>query len=299
MNTYRVRSMTGYGRAQQDTDRGQFTVEIRTVNNRFLDFNITLPRELGMLETPLRTLIKQKLSRGKIDMRVRFAPNETQQPTVTLNKALAEQYLRQLGELQKIGCSSEIPVQLVASLPGVLETSATEIDEPTMWRHLQSVVDQALESLQHERSREGLAIGQQLDELGAALRERIGELDGRRAAVTEKYRERLLQRLAELLGAAKDQLDPGRLEQEAALMADKADITEEIVRLQAHLERFDQLLCNAGDEAVGKNVDFLVQEFSREINTICSKTRDTDLTSLGLEMKSTVEKIREQIQNVE
>lgn len=299
MSVYRVKSMTGFGRAQRDTSRGQFVVEIRSVNNRFVDVGVALPRELNLLETPLRALVKQRIPRGKVDLRVRFTPNETQLPQVKLNAVMAAQYIEQLRKLQELGASGDVPMQLIASLPGVLDNSAADVDEQLMWRYLQSVVDQAIESLDRERAREGLAIGQQLQELGAELRAEIEEMAGGQDGVVEKFRQRLRQRITELLGEAKDQVDPGRLEQEVALFADRADINEELVRLRAHLDRYDQLLKNEDGNSVGKNVDFLIQEFSREINTICSKTRDSDLTGLALNMKSVVERMREQIQNVE
>jgi uncharacterized protein (TIGR00255 family) len=299
MATYRVNSMTSFGRAQGDTPRGQFVVEVRTVNNRFLDLSVALPRELNVLETALRGMVRQQISRGKVEMRVRYTPNEEQQPHVELNRAMASQYIEQLRRLQELGCEGDVSLGLLAGLPGVLESAPPEVDEQEMWRCLQPVAEQAMEAMQRERSREGLAIGEQLHGLAAALRARIAELDDTRGPVVEKFRDKLLQRIGELMAGAKDQLDPGRIEQEAALLADKADISEEIVRLRAHLDRFGELMSASADEPVGKNVDFLVQEFNREVNTICSKTRDTELTSLGLEMKSLVEKIREQIQNVE
>jgi uncharacterized protein (TIGR00255 family) len=188
---------------------------------------------------------------------------------------------------------------LVAGMPGVLESTGGDADEESQWAVLRPVVEQALSALDAERMREGEAIGRQLAALAAELRVALDALERGRDGIVEKFRERLLARVAELLGEARNQLDPGRLELEVALYADRADISEEIVRLRAHMERHDQLLAAPADESVGKNLDFLVQELNREINTICSKTRDSEQTALGLAMKSIVERIREQVQNVE
>jgi len=180
-----------------------------------------------------------------------------------------------------------------------LDSAGGDADEESQWAALRPVVEQAIDALDAERLREGEAIGRQLADLSAELRAALDALEGGRDGIVEKFRERLLARVAELLGEGRDRLDPGRLELEIALYADRADIAEEIVRLRAHMELYGQLLSAPADEPVGKNIDFLVQELNREINTICSKTRDSDQTALGLAMKSVVERIREQVQNVE
>ena len=299
MTPCQIKSMTGFGRAQRQTAYGQFTVEVRTVNNRYQDISVSLPRELNALEGAVRTLLKERLARGKIDCRVRYTPAAEQQPRVTINQPLALQYIERLRELQEMGVESDIPMQLVTSLPGVVELVPAELDEKQLWEELRAAAEEAVAAVDAEHVREGRALGVQLRELGGRMREARAEVDRLKAAVVERYRERLRARLDELQEEIKVPLDAGRLEMEVALFADKADIAEELVRLEAHLERFDELLRNEDDEPTGRGLDFLVQEFMREINTICSKARDSDLLGPALEMKSIVERIREQIQNIQ
>lgn len=296
---FRLKSMTGYARVQAETALGQILVEVRTVNNRYADITCALPRELAILENAVRAQIKQQVARGKVDVRVRLATHEAGQTAVRLNEPLAAEYIAQIARLREMGVEGELSLAFIAGLPGVLEVGAGDLDEEALWHALQPVLLQALDALDAERRREGAAIGEQLHELGGELEQLIDRVDSNCSVVVQKFRERLLQRIGDLLGEARDQLDPGRLEQEVALFADRADISEEIVRLRSHLARYRQLLAADDGQPVGKNVDFLLQEFNREVNTICSKSRDTELTAIGLEMKSVVERMREQIQNVE
>lgn len=299
MPDFNIQSMTGFGRAQAETAAGQFSVELRTVNNRFQDISVALPRELSLFESSLRNLLKQEIPRGKIDCRVRTTPLETQQPQVRLNMALAREYVEQLKQLQEAGVSGELPVQVLTSLPGVLEVTQSEFDEQAVWQAVEGVARQAVESLKLERAREGQALGEQLHGLMLELAECVGQIERDKDEVVEKYRERLAARVAELEAEIKTKLEPGRLEMEVALFADRSDVTEELVRLRAHLARLDALLINKDGAPAGKNLDFLVQELGREVNTIGSKVRETKITGLTLEMKSLIERIREQVQNIQ
>lgn len=299
MAEFRLQSMTGFGRAQAQTAAGQFTVELQTVNSRFQDFNISLPRELGQFESALRAMIKEKIPRGKIDCRVRYTPGEAGQPQVTINLALARQYVERLAQLQALGATGELSLQALTSLPGVLEIKAAELNEQSILESIQAVAAQALEALQAERRREGQALGEALHEMMLQLRALVEEADKSKDEVVQRYRERLTARVAELEANIKTQLEPGRLEMEVALFADRSDVSEELVRLKTHLERFESLIQNKDGAPAGKNLDFLVQELNREVNTLGSKVRETKVTGLTLEMKSIVERIREQIQNVQ
>jgi uncharacterized protein (TIGR00255 family) len=299
MAWYHIMSMTGFGRAQRETSRGQFTVEVRTVNNRFQDINISLPREFNILEVPMRTLLKQEIPRGKIDCRVWFVPSEQHQPQVQINAGLAGQYVTKLRGLEEVGATGGISMDLLTKLPGVVELLPAEIDEQVMWRYLRGVVEQALDSLNRERVREGNALAEQLIGLGGELRALAARVTDKKDAVLLRFRERLNARLAELEAQTKTPLEPGKLENEVALFADRCDITEELVRLTAHLDRYESMINVDENQPIGKNLDFLVQEFMREINTICSKSRDTEITAPALEMKSIVERIREQVQNIQ
>lgn len=295
----RLKSMTGFGRAQNVSEAGELSVEVRAVNNRFHDLSLALPRDLSALESPVRALLKQRVRRGKIDMRIRYNPAEANQPQVSINLSLAEEYALKLKALARIGGSGELPVQVLTGLPGVMEIMPAEIDEEELWILVRNVIEQALTNFDRERCREGAALGAQMLALTAGLKELHARAEGLKDEVVNRFRERLTSRLAQFEEQLRDKLDPGRLATEVALFAEKADINEELVRLAAHLERFDALLRNEPDDSVGKNLDFLLQEIGREINTICSKSRETQLTSVWLEMKNIAEQLREQIQNIE
>jgi uncharacterized protein (TIGR00255 family) len=187
----------------------------------------------------------------------------------------------------------------LANLPGVIDVAPIEYDQEEAGRELESVARQAIDALEREREREGAALGEQLNGLIRQMDGFVGHVDALKDAVVEKFRRRLSDRVNELQSEIKGPVEPGRVEMEVALYADRCDISEELVRLRAHLERAAALIGASGGEPAGKNLEFLTQELAREVNTICSKSRDTELTGLALEMKSTVEKIREQVQNIE
>lgn len=298
--TSNLKSMTGFGRYQHETSRGLYVVELRSVNNRFLDLSLSLPRELNFLESRLRRLFKGETARGKVDCRVRFTTGPDQQPEVRINRELASRYIEGLRSLQEAGAGGEsIPLNVLTGFPGVVEIVNAEYDEDQLWTELEGAVRPAIEKLNEERAREGQALAVQLRDLGARVTELVEAVDAIKDQVVTRYRERLGARIAELEDDTRGKLDPGRLEVEVALYADRCDLSEELVRLRAHIDRLGTLLANEKGEAVGKSLDFLIQEFGREINTICSKARDTDLTGHALEMKNCVESMREQIQNIQ
>ncbi|MCE5231370.1 YicC family protein [bacterium] len=294
-----LRSMTGFSRARSETPIGQFTVELRSVNNRFHDASISMPRELAALEMKLRALLKSRISRGKIDCRIRCTFADKAQPVVQVNLPLVHSYVEKLQQLRHALGADEVPLELLANMPGVMEVVPAEVDDEALWQALEKAVNDALDAFDLDRAREGAALGEQLVDLGRQMRERLALVDERKGEIVSNQRERLRQRIAELEDETKSKLDPGRLEMEVAMFADRADISEEIVRLGAHLDRYDALLAGSGEESAGRALDFLLQEMGREVNTIMSKSRDTSLTGTGLEMKSILEKIREQIQNIQ
>ena len=297
---YNIKSMTGFGRSQYDTPRGQYVVELRSVNNRFLDLSLSLPREMNFLEANLRRLFKDVIDRGKVDCRVRFTTAPGQQPVVSINQELAARYIEALRGLQAAGAGGDtIPLDVLTGFPGVVEITSAELDDEQLWAELEGALRPAIENLNAERAREGQALAGQLHDLGQRVTELVGCIEAVKDQVVVRYRERLGARIAELEDDTRGKLEPGRLEVEVALYADRCDLSEELVRLRVHLDRLETLLANEKGESVGKNLDFLVQEFGREINTICSKARDTDITGHALEMKNCVESMREQIQNIQ
>lgn len=296
-----LKSMTGFGRAELQTALGHFAVEIKSVNSRFLEARAFLPPSLSGLEYELRALLQKRISRGKVDCRVRFTPASGQVRPAQLNDIVIRDYVEHLKRLAvQLGLPQPgFSLDAVLRLPGAFEAAGDDPDLDPWWEVLRSVVESCLARFDAERGREGSSLGVQMLEELSLLRARRSDVDGSRSSVVEKFRERLLARIAELSCEVRGKLDPGRLELEATLYADRCDISEELVRLDSHLNRLEQLILNPGGGPVGKALDFLIQEILREVNTTSSKLRDLDAVAAVLEMKSSIERLREQIQNLE
>lgn len=293
--------MTGFGRSEAQTPLGHFGVEIKSVNSRFLEAKTFLPPSLSGLEPELRRLLQKRVRRGKVDCRVRYAPSADQARPAQFNEALIRDYARQLNELQREIApeTKNVKMETILRLPGAFEVPSETSDLEGFWGELRPVVEAALEQFDAEREREGQALrGQILDEL-VILRARREEVDAVKSAVVEKFRERLIGRIGELSEEVRGKLDPGRLEVEVALYADRCDISEELVRLEAHLNRLEELVEGRSAKGAGKALDFLLQEILREVNTTSSKLRDLEAVSAVLEMKGAIERVKEQIQNIE
>lgn len=301
MTSSKIRSMTGFGRAEIESPLGRFTAEIKSVNSRFAEIKVYLPPAFGSLEPKLRDLLKKKIRRGKLDCRVRFQPAPGQIPEVRFNETVMADYLAQLRSFQeKHGLKGEpLALDTLLRLPGATEEAAEETDLDQYWGSIEEVARAALAQFQAEREREGAALAEHIREELQILRERRELVDRGKEQVVEKFRERLRARIEELESEIKGKLEPGRLEIETALYADRADIREELVRLEAHLDRLESIVDNEKDEPTGKALEFLLQEILREVNTTASKLRDLELVEHALAMKGAVERIREQIQNLE
>ncbi|MDB4894227.1 MAG: hypothetical protein JWN15_489 [Firmicutes bacterium] len=290
------RSMTGFGRGDATGAAGRIVVEIKAVNHRFSEVVFRMPRQFGALEEQARKLILAAVSRGRVDVFVTWeAPARAR--GVQVDKELAMAYYSTLNELgKKIGSKSELTLDTLAKLPDVLKVAEGEITPAELWPTFETALVQAIASLVAMREREGLS-------LAADLTARLGRVEGLRAVVAkvapqvaEEYRNRLTRRLDELLPPG-NAVDPQRLAQEVAIFADRSDISEELQRLGSHIAQFRETL--DGGEAVGRKLDFLVQELGREVNTIGSKANDAAITIQVVEAKSELEKIREQVQNLE
>ena len=292
----RPRSMTGFGRGESQ-DQGQtWTVEIRTVNHRFLDQRIILPRQYQGLEDRVRKLVAARLDRGRVEVGIGLRGDRSGAVRLRLNLGLAEQYhgcLRLLCE--ELGLPFHIGLTEMLTLRDLIEQEEQSPDLDREWEALEQAVVGALDECDRMREREGARLKEELAgrlDTFAALVERIA------AQVPEilAHRQQELQtRIERLLGDV--DLDPVRLAQESALLADKADVTEEIVRLRSHIEQFTRFL--AAGEPVGRRLDFLLQEFLREVNTLASKIANSTVAHLAVEMKNEIEKLREQVQNIE
>ncbi len=300
MADFTLKSMTGFGRAEKETPLGRLGVELKSVNARFLEISISLPRELSALEGSLRNFLKSQIERGKVDCRVKFQPATGQARPVALNEALVGEYLERLRAIQsRMGLAGEITLQTLLVLPGVIAPPEDATDAEAYWPGLAETVAEAVARFNEERIREGNALARHLAEELALLRDAREKVLAGKDQALARYREKLSARIAELEEQTRGKLEPGRLELEVALYADRSDVSEELVRLESHLNRLEKLITAPAEKSVGKALDFLLQEILRETNTLAAKVRDLELANATLAMKGSIERIREQIQNIE
>ena len=293
-----MKSMTGYGRGTFSGENFDVTVEIKTVNNRFLDINLRLPYELQPMEAGLRKIITGRLSRGRVDVNLQFERNL--EIVYELNRPLIAGYLSALKQMRdEFALSGEPDINVIARLPNVLQNQKEDLSEDFA-KGVENALNLALDGLEEMRGIEGNSLQVELDSRLNEIGKQIPFIEKEAENVTEEYRQRLNKRITELLARsdAQIEIDQARLAQEVAYLADRSDISEEITRLKSHIEQFRQIMCG-GDKEIGKRLDFLTQELNREANTISSKTNNLTVKESALAIKSEIEKIREQIQNVE
>ncbi len=289
-----MRSMTGYGRRQLSRDGREITVEIKTVNHRFLDVASRLPRALSFAEDAVRKQLSASLRRGHADVAVTYTNLRTDARTVTVDEALALQYKAALDKLGAMLDGQEASLSFIAAQPDVLRVTLCEEDQDAVLSLLADAMTQTLADVNAMREKEGMALRQDLSfhlDQVALLRDQIAQ---KAPGVPRAYQERLQARLSEL---GVKELDEQRLAQEVALMADRCAIDEELSRLESHIAQMRQAMAEDGE--VGRRLDFLTQELNREVNTIGSKASDAEITKLVVAAKSEIEKLREQVQNVE
>ena len=294
-----IKSMTGFGRGEYSDGKRSVTVEIRTVNHRYGDINVKIPKRYSFAEERVKAAVKQIVRRGKAEVSIQVETLTEEDMTVRLNAAVARQYIENLRELQtEYGLEGRIDIGLVASMPDVLKATPDVEDEEEAAEVIGQAAALAAQNLDHMRTAEGKKLAEDLMMRGDLIRETVGKIETRAPLVAEDYTQRLRSRIQELTEEAAS-LPEERILMEAAIFADKSNITEELVRLDSHMLQMKTILNAAGEEPVGKKLDFLVQEMNREANTIGSKSNDLEITSLMLETKSEIEKIREQVQNIE
>jgi len=291
-----LRSMTGFGRGEYSKDGKEFTVEIRTVNHRYSDIFIKLPRQIGFLEDKIRELVGKSISRGKTDVFVTYYNFSDDAKSVTLDEALAKTYISAVEALRdKFGLKDDITVSLISKYPDVLRVEQNEEDEELLWSMLKVAVEKALASLIEMREIEGEELKNDLLERASYIEGLINEISERAPEVPREYKIKLEARIKELL--EQQTIDENRIAMEAAVFADRCSIDEELTRLKSHISQLKQTL--SFNQPVGRKLDFIVQEMNREINTIGSKANDLAITKNVVEIKSEIEKIREQVQNIE
>jgi uncharacterized protein (TIGR00255 family) len=288
--------MTGYGKGEAVSPKGAFTVEIRSVNHRYGEVSVRMPRPFLALENDIKRQISEYLKRGKIDVSVQWDEASGVETVPQLNGELAKGYFDSFSHLSReLGLTTEVPLALVLSQKGVLRDVATVIEDTEFLPQLMEAVKSACLAIDAMRSREGGVLATDLLARRSQIADWVHQVSERTPLMVAEYQQKLSARLEQLLGST--DLDPGRLAQEVALLADRCDITEELVRLASHFIQFDEAL--GLKEPVGRKLDFLMQEMNREVNTIGSKANDAIIAGLVIQIKAEMEKMREQVQNVE
>ncbi|WBY63344.1 YicC/YloC family endoribonuclease [Thermocaproicibacter melissae] len=290
-----INSMTGFGRAEETVNGRDIIVEIKSVNHRFFDFSARVPRAYGFLEDRLKKYLQGRIQRGKIDVFVDFETVDDVSAQVTVNHTLAAGYVNALRELSSTyGLKDDITAGMIAKFPDVLVVSHAPEDEDAVWQQVCQVLEKALVPFFAMRAAEGEKMKEDVLSRANTIQKIVGCVEERSPQTVEEYRRRLSDRITELTAAGADEQ---RILTETAIFADKVSVAEETVRLRSHIAQFSDMLAAGG--AVGRRLDFLVQEMNREANTIGSKCVDAQIAHYVVDMKAEIEKIREQIQNIE
>lgn len=292
-----VSSMTGFGRSKAEVQGMEFTIEIKTLNHRYLDINIRMPKIISFLEEDLRILVQNKLQRGRVDIYIATSSSQLQDRVeVQINHPLVESYIYCFKELSaRYGVDSHISLSTLAGIEDVFLVVEKEQDEEAIKKTVLNSLEQALDTVMDMRAREGQKLKEDIIMRSRLIADMVKVIDNRAPMVVEEYREKLKNRIEELIHST--ELDENRFNTEVLLFADRSNITEEIVRLRSHLNQLEEILDQQG--SIGRKLDFLVQEMNREANTIGSKASDLKIINLIVDIKSEIEKIREQVQNIE
>ena len=291
-----IKSMTGYGRSVQTVNGREFTVEIRSVNNRYLDCTVKLPKALSFAEDAVKQAVKQAVSRGKVDVFITMRSEGGSEAKVTLNPTMVEGYLAAMNEMaEKYGITNDVSVSVIARMPDVFTIEKPEVDEEQLKGDLLAVVCAALEGYNAMRTAEGAALDADLRSRGETILGLVAQVEAGNGQTVIDYLTRLENKIREVL--ANTSIDENRILTEAAIFADKVAVDEETVRLRSHLKQMNAMLDAGG--AMGRKLDFLLQEMNREANTIGSKCSDVILARIVVDIKAELEKIREQTQNIE
>lgn len=293
---FMVKSMTGYGRAVETVNGREFTVEVRSVNNRYLDCTVKLPRTLSFGEDAVKQAVKTTISRGKVDVFVSLRAEGAGDVTVSLNAPMVEGYLAAVKQMcDTYGLPNDVTAATLATLPDVFCLDKPQVDEEQMQKDLMAVVEKALAAFDAMRCTEGQALEKDLRSRGETILSLVAKVEAGSPQTVADYRVRLEEKIREVLESTS--IDEARILTEAAIFADKIAVDEETVRLRSHLSQMDSMLSSGG--AVGRKLDFLLQEMNREANTIGSKCSDVRLARVVVDIKAELEKIREQTQNIE
>ena len=293
-----IKSMTGFGRSEYNDGKRNIIVEIKTVNHRYSDITVKMPRRYSFVEDKIKTTVKEKIKRGKVDVSIMVENLTENDVNIKLNTMIAQQYYDNLRTLQEgFDVSGEITLQMLAEMPDVLKSIPDVDDEEEMTKCILIPVKEACVGLEKMRSIEGEKLAADLIMRGGMIKELADRIEERADLVPKAYAEKLHERIKELIGSSVA-VPEDRILVEAAIFADKCSITEELTRLNSHMDQMESIITKSS-QPDGKKLDFLVQEMNREANTIGSKANDIEITNLMLQVKAEIEKIREQVQNIE
>lgn len=297
-----LKSMTGYGRAQKILSGRDILVEIRSVNHRYYEYSSRIPRAYGYIDEKLKALLKTGISRGKVEVSVNISNIEGRDTEIAVNRGVAEGYVNALRKLnQEMGTDGnpwledDLKLSKLIKLPDVFNIQKTPDNEEEVWNDVRTVAEEALERFVTMRRTEGEKLKADVSEKADGILEMVAKVEELSPVTVENYRNRLYQKLTEVL-EGKD-IDQQRILTEAAIFSEKIAVDEETVRLRSHIAQLKDMLCS--EESIGRKLDFIVQEMNREVNTIGSKAQDLNITKIVVDMKGEIEKIREQIQNIE
>lgn len=292
-----IKSMTGFGRCEVQDESRKFTVEMKSVNHRYLDANIRMPKKLNFFETAIRSLLKQSVQRGKVDIFIAYEDLSEQQVSLKYNEVLAAEYLSYFEKMQeKFSLENDIRVSTLSRYPEVLTMEEQAVDEEELWKGLKKALDGAIRQFVETRTSEGEHLREDLIEKLDNMLQLVGCIEERSPQIIAEYRDKLETKVKELL--ADTQIEDSRIAAEVVIFADKICTDEEVVRLRSHIVHMKDTLVS-DDSGIGRKLDFIAQEMNREANTILSKANDLEISNIGIELKTEIEKVREQIQNIE
>ena len=292
-----IKSMTGFGRCEVTDGERKFTVEMKGVNHRYLDTNIRMPKKLNFFETSIRNVLKQSVQRGKVDIFITYEDLSESQVALKYNETLAREYLSYFEKMaETFSLENDIRVSSLSRYPEVLTMEEQAIDEEELWKGLKKALDGAIAQFVETRAMEGENLKKDLTGKLDGILELVGYIEERSPEILSEYREKLEIKVKELL--CDTQIEDNRIAAEVVIFADKICTDEEVVRLKSHVEHMKETLLSE-ESGIGRKLDFIAQEMNREANTILSKANDLRVSNVGIELKTEIEKVREQIQNIE
>lgn len=291
-----ISSMTGFGRCEIAENEKKITIELKSVNHKYMDLNIRMPRRFNMFEQKIRNVLKKDISRGKIDMFINYEDLGGESENIIYNQALAREYYKNLIRIRdEFSAADDISTVSIARFPDVLVVGEQEVDEDQMWAFIARALEGAVSDFKSSREKEGMALKNDIMIKLSEMEEHVAFIEQRMPSLIGDFRAKLTERVQEFI--EEGQIDEGRIAAEVVIYSDKIAIDEELVRLGTHIRHMKDVLENGKE--IGRNLDFIAQEMNRESNTILSKANDIEVTNRGIELKTCIEKIREQVQNIE